>query len=214
MCTRDVIIRARWENQFHFFDFRLIFRVEICHDRRDRQSCKICASCVNFPENNVLSCIIFVKVHAKCDFTVEILHIELNLNENWLNLLILIHLRCFNLSILVIIYTLLVCKTFGLKIRSCKFFDKSQVWPPSLPAPAKDPCLTCPQARWTWAWGWEGSDLQPGDALMYLSSQAGTVSSTELMDDLVVETCCKIIYRAMAIIFWQNSISWRLFCYL
>ena len=24
------------------------FRVEICHDRRDRRSCKICASCVNF----------------------------------------------------------------------------------------------------------------------------------------------------------------------
>lgn len=41
---------------------------------------------------------------------------------------------------------------------------------PSLPAPAKDPRLTCPEARWTWAWGWEGSDLQPGDALMYLSS--------------------------------------------
>ena len=30
---------------------------------------------------------------------------------------------------------------------------------------------------------------------------AGTVSSTELMDDLVLETCCKIIYRAMAIIY-------------
>ena len=26
-------------------------RVEICRDRHDRQSCKICASCVNFPGN-------------------------------------------------------------------------------------------------------------------------------------------------------------------
>ena len=35
---------------------------------------------------------------------------------------------------------------------------------------------------------------------IFLVVVAGTVSSIELMDDLVVETCCKIIYRAMAII--------------
>ena len=37
------------------------------------------------------------------------------------------HLRCFFLVKIVKIYTLLVCKIFGPKIRSCKFFDKSQV---------------------------------------------------------------------------------------
>ena len=104
-----------------------VTRVEICHDRRDRRSCKICASCVNFSRKQRVFLHNFCKSTPKCDFTVEILHIELNLNKNLLNLLILIHLRCFNLSILVIIYTLLVCKTFGPKIRSCKFFDKSQV---------------------------------------------------------------------------------------
>ena len=30
-------------------------RLEICRDRRDRQSCKIFVSCVNFPENNAVS---------------------------------------------------------------------------------------------------------------------------------------------------------------
>ena len=28
-------------------------RVEICRDRHDQRSCKICASCVNFPGNHV-----------------------------------------------------------------------------------------------------------------------------------------------------------------
>ena len=37
------------------------------------------------------------------------------------------HLRCFFLVKIVAIYALLVCKIFGAKIRSCKFFDKSQV---------------------------------------------------------------------------------------
>ena len=38
------------------------------------------------------------------------------------------HLHCFNKVKIVTIYALLVCKIFGLKIRSCKFFYKSQVW--------------------------------------------------------------------------------------
>ena len=37
------------------------------------------------------------------------------------------HLCCFFLVKIVAIYALLVCKNFGAKIRSCKFFDKSQV---------------------------------------------------------------------------------------
>ena len=34
---------------FCIFVFLLIDRVEICRDRRDRRSCKICANCVIFP---------------------------------------------------------------------------------------------------------------------------------------------------------------------
>ena len=37
------------------------------------------------------------------------------------------NLRCLFLVKIVAIYALLVCKTFGLKIRSRKFFDKSHV---------------------------------------------------------------------------------------
>ena len=37
-------------------------RVEICCDRHDRRSCKICASCVNFLENNAISRIICLKL--------------------------------------------------------------------------------------------------------------------------------------------------------
>ena len=39
-----------------------ICRVEICRDRRDQRLCKICASCVNFPGNNAISCIICVEL--------------------------------------------------------------------------------------------------------------------------------------------------------
>ena len=39
------------------------------------------------------------------------------------------HLRCFFFSNFAFaIEALLVCKIFGPKIQSCKFFDKSQVW--------------------------------------------------------------------------------------
>ena len=37
------------------------------------------------------------------------------------------NLHCLFLVKIVAIYGLLLCKTFGLKIGSCKFFDKSQV---------------------------------------------------------------------------------------
>ena len=37
------------------------------------------------------------------------------------------HLRCLFFSKHVAIYALLVCKIYGRKIWSCKFFDKSQV---------------------------------------------------------------------------------------
>ena len=53
------------------------FRVEICHNRRDRRSCKICASWVNFPgkqrdfSHNLRKTTRFT--HTKCDFALKLL---------------------------------------------------------------------------------------------------------------------------------------------
>ena len=52
-------------------------RVEICRDRHDRRSCKICASCVKFPVNqrdfshNLRRTTRFT--HTKCDFALKLL---------------------------------------------------------------------------------------------------------------------------------------------
>ena len=52
-------------------------RVEICRDRHGRRSCKICASCVNFPGNqrnvshNLRRTTRFT--HTKCDFALKLL---------------------------------------------------------------------------------------------------------------------------------------------
>ena len=52
-------------------------RVEICRDRHDRRSCKICASCVNFPRrhrnfsHNLRRTSRFT--HTKCDFALKLL---------------------------------------------------------------------------------------------------------------------------------------------
>ena len=75
-------------------------RAEICHDRRDRRSCKICASCVNYSRKQRVFCIIFVEVHHVWIYneTVEISQIQLNLNKKWLNWLILMLLHHFILS--------------------------------------------------------------------------------------------------------------------
>ena len=52
-------------------------RVEICPDRRDRRSCKICASCVNFPrkQRNFLHNLPRTTrfTHTKCDFALKLL---------------------------------------------------------------------------------------------------------------------------------------------
>ena len=63
-------------------------RVEICRDRHDRRSCKICANCVNFPGNqcnvshNLHRTTRFT--HTKCDFAlknIKILHTQINFNN-------------------------------------------------------------------------------------------------------------------------------------
>ena len=52
-------------------------RVEICRDRHDQRSCKICASCVNFPGklfflHNLRRLTKFT--HAKCNLTLKLLN--------------------------------------------------------------------------------------------------------------------------------------------
>ena len=63
-------------------------RVEICRDRHDWRSCKICSSCVNFPgkqcdfSHNLNKATRFT--HTKCDFcteTVKILRTQLYSNK-------------------------------------------------------------------------------------------------------------------------------------
>ena len=83
------------------------FRVEICHDRRDRRSCKICASCVFLPNwrrttrFNSSSVIL----HLNCwNFT------QLNSYNKLLKLLISMYFRS---SIVVAIYALLLYKIYG-----------------------------------------------------------------------------------------------------
>ena len=63
---------------FYWTQFRsLSTRVEVCHHHRDRRSCKICTSCVNFPGyqcdvlHNLRRTTIFT--HTKCDFVLKLL---------------------------------------------------------------------------------------------------------------------------------------------
>ena len=55
------------------------FRVEICHNRRDRRSCKICASCVNFPETMYF----FLNLRRSTRFTLTKSDFTLNLLQLW-----------------------------------------------------------------------------------------------------------------------------------
>ena len=109
-------------------------RVEICRDRHDRRSCKICASCVNFPgkkrnfSHNLRRTSRFT--HTKCDFAklLKLDTLKKILTKKLLKYLIVMHLHClFFLDKIVAIYALSVCKIFSPKIWLCKFFDKSQV---------------------------------------------------------------------------------------
>ena len=110
-------------------------RLEICRDRRDRRSCKIFPSCVNFSRKQRGS---LSNLHRNMKFTqlfgnfthisfktIEIIHIHFNFNKRDHQCS---HKRCFIVAKKVALYALLVCKIFGPKIRSCKIFDKFQVW--------------------------------------------------------------------------------------
>ena len=118
-------------------------RLEICRDRRDRRSCKIFPSCVNFSGKQRVS---LSNLHRNMKFTqlfgnfthisfktIEIIHIHFNFNKRDHQCS---HKRCFIVAKKVALYALLVCKIFGPKIRSCKIFDKFQVCSESLQAPS------------------------------------------------------------------------------
>ena len=104
-------------------------RLEICRDRRDRRSCKIFPSCVNFSRKQRGS---LSNLHRNMKFTqlfgdfthisfktIEIMHIHFNFNKRDYQCS---HKRCFIVAKKVALYALLVCKIFGPKIRLCKFF--------------------------------------------------------------------------------------------
>ena len=106
-------------------------RLEICRDRRDRQSCKNSSNCVYFSWKQRIS---LQNLHINMKFThlfgkfahpflFQLLkfNIFISINHLYWNLAALF------LAKLVLIYAFLVCKTFGTKIRSCKIFDKFQV---------------------------------------------------------------------------------------
>ena len=109
----------------------LAIRLEICRDRRDRRSCKIFPSCVNFSRKQRGS---LSNLHRNMKFTqlfgdfthisfktIEIMHIHFNFNKRDYQCS---HKRCFFVAKKVVLYTLLVCKIFGPKIWSCKISDK------------------------------------------------------------------------------------------
>ena len=84
------------------FSWQHKIRVEICHDRRDRRSFKICASCVIFSRKqriflqNLLRSAKFTL--NKYDFTLKLLKfytLSSILTKKLLKLLILVHLRRF-----------------------------------------------------------------------------------------------------------------------
>ena len=54
-----------------------IIRVEICRDRHDRRSCKICAICVNFPGKQPVFLHDLLRTtnitHTMCDFALKLL---------------------------------------------------------------------------------------------------------------------------------------------
>ena len=60
---------GRREFQVYIFSIR----VEICRDRHDGRSCKICASCVNFPGKQLdFSHNLRRTIYTKCDFALKL----------------------------------------------------------------------------------------------------------------------------------------------
>ena len=121
-----------WLDNDYILQPPILTTLEICCDRRDRRSCKIYVSCVNFPgkQRDFLHNLRRTtrSTHTKCDFALKMLRFDtlsLILTKKLHNLCI--YAVSFWLKI-VASYALLVCNTFGPKIWSCNFVDKSQVW--------------------------------------------------------------------------------------
>ena len=101
------------------------FTVEICNDRRDRRSCKICASCVKFSrKQHILFCKNCVEV--KYLYAISVILHKRNKKNDLISWFGCIYAVSFSVKV-VIIYARLVCKLFGRKIWSWNFFDKSHV---------------------------------------------------------------------------------------
>merc|ERR1712012_1393773 len=77
-------------------------RVEICRDRHDRRSCKICFRCVNLPGKqsdfslNLRRTTLFT--HTKCDLALELLKSYTLSSILTKKATKLMHLRCFFFS--------------------------------------------------------------------------------------------------------------------
>ena len=88
-------------------------RLGICRDRRDRRSCKIFVSCVNFSrKQRSFSHILQVHTHLNVNFLHNNLHILFNFNQKRAKLLIMMHFRCLLLAKIVSIYAFSVLKIF------------------------------------------------------------------------------------------------------
>ena len=80
LTTTEMAAPSSTTNQVLIVNITLgLFRVEICRDRHDRRSCKICASCVNFPgkqrdfSHNLRRITKFT--HTKRDFALKLLKV-------------------------------------------------------------------------------------------------------------------------------------------
>ena len=76
-CDNTLMMKCNSDLHYHR---DCVVRVEICRDRHDRRSCKICASCVNFSGNqrdfshNLRRTTRFT--HTKCDFSLKLLKFD------------------------------------------------------------------------------------------------------------------------------------------
>ena len=72
-CTamQDTLKRAKLEVSVSIL-ILMMARVEICHDRRDRRSCKICVTCVIFFQKTTQFLTYFASLHTEFTHFVQI----------------------------------------------------------------------------------------------------------------------------------------------
>ena len=141
-------------------------RLEICHTCHDQRSCKNNSNCVNFPWKQPVS---LQQLRINMKFTHLFGEFAHPFLQSYLNFtFLIIHIEIYAvllLAILVLIYTFLVCKIFGPRVRSCKIFDKFQV------------CLMC--------------SMTTSSRTFYLMCSMSTSSSTSSFPSLMSSMSCK-----------------------